>query len=958
MHMYMHMKTHANQNRRGARAKKACERIRVPFLYGTVVSLRVLSGVRESGRRVDRRAGAVQCVCDPFYNLQPQQRVTQHTRTIGMNDGLPIGGSSHTPDGAELSQPSVAATEIFQSSAAACRAGAHGSSPPSGNESYEPLRTADFGGFGPRNEQDAAQGFRPEVTDAAVTSGVPQQRTPLQGSRRSSGARVQDALMAAAPPRQSSTATRSSGGPGSNTQAASAAPVCGQMPQPTSLDSRFPRAAETSMALVAQPFQGTPATSCDHGRQTGLRGDRVTPAQGSYGMHGSGQPQHRPLLYVTDDSPTTDGRLARYAGNMAGYARLDPDDNSARDSTQGQSAPGFWQSFCSGCCSCCPPAAADPDEEELTQPPVPPAPVCLNGRWVIPEACQPHALHSNPGAVQEPSCGTCSQPQVQTQASLSGLTAAMHVIGDAMRDQQRERAAEAVRAQQPKAFRPVANPGHRFPWALENLNGCASLEGYTTSLTSAEVGEACPRVQAGIETALTEVSPTSLLKPLFDTTKRSDGEVSPMDYARSHRHLLMRLIAAVAAIPDLPHASAQASRYLFDAIKGQQDKDSRIRNAWASLSSSSHPATPTPLLEALASSFLPPEIFGSRYTAYHEYLSTHFDMSTDASIPSRVLAMAIQVTKEQHPLVSDLARDLKVKELYADWVKRLLLTDPTRVQPLYEMLLDLYSRKVDATQWMSEFRMHEQPHGRLHSLVQSLTPRASELSRERHVRRRGLGEQLNQVQPHTSINAFALTDHADGSGVPPVAGQPPPLVASFAAQSKERDPNCAALLPEHAAAVKDPRSPFFLEALTIWTGKMDGAWVSLYGCSDLGPPPNSPSIDRPRLPLVELAKALDIAMPEAFFTKGQGRPHVGGDTCFACLFLAYLRGVVPCWHIHPADSAAAPGAKPKPFGSQHMYLHQVFKCGTAYALAHRLVRCDRESGRGDINKHVFDPWTA
>ena len=96
MHMYMHMKTHANQNRRGARAKKACERIRVPFLYGTVVSLRVLSGVRESGRRVDRRAGAVQCVCDPFYNLQPQQRVTQHTRTIGMNDGLSIGGRSHT----------------------------------------------------------------------------------------------------------------------------------------------------------------------------------------------------------------------------------------------------------------------------------------------------------------------------------------------------------------------------------------------------------------------------------------------------------------------------------------------------------------------------------------------------------------------------------------------------------------------------------------------------------------------------------------------------------------------------------------------------------------------------------------------------------------------------------------------------------------------------------------------
>ena len=150
------------------------------------------------------------CVCDPFYNLQPQQRVTQHIRTIGMNDGLPIGGSSHTPDGAELSQPSAARTETFQSSAVVCRAGAHGSSPPSGNESYEPLRTADFGGFGPRNEQDAAQGPRPEVTDAALTSGVPQQGTPPQGSRRSSGARVQDALMAAAPSRQSSTTTRPS----------------------------------------------------------------------------------------------------------------------------------------------------------------------------------------------------------------------------------------------------------------------------------------------------------------------------------------------------------------------------------------------------------------------------------------------------------------------------------------------------------------------------------------------------------------------------------------------------------------------------------------------------------------------------------------------------------------------------------------------------------------------------
>ena len=104
-----------------------------------------------------------------------------------------------------------------------------------------------------------------------------------------------------------------------------------------------------------------------------------------------------------------------------------------------------------------------------------------------------------------------------------------------------------------------------------------------------------------------------------------------------------------------------------------------------------------------------------------------------------------------------------------------------------------------------------------------------------------------------------------------------------------------------------------------------------------------------------LRKALCVQMPENFHTHGKGKPHVGGDSCFACMFLAHLEGILIKWYLHPSDAAAPSGAAAKPPGRQHKYVHQTFKCALASALAHRLVRTDRDAGRGDVNAHVFKP---
>ena len=137
--------------------------------------------------------------------------------------------------------------------------------------------------------------------------------------------------------------------------------------------------------------------------------------------------------------------------------------------------------------------------------------------------------------------------------------------------------------------------------------------------------------------------------------------------------------------------------------------------------------------------------------------------------------------------------------------------------------------------------------------------------------------------------------------------------------------------------------------------KMDASWVASYGCADLGPAPSTPLLERHLLPVKAACEAFGIELPAGFVN----RPHVGGDTCPFCAYVAMDQGYAPMmWNVHPMEDGAPPRTAPKPAGRKHGYRHQVFKCQMGYAVLHALIRKDRDEGRGDVRAHLLSqPWT-
>ena len=328
---------------------------------------------------------------------------------------------------------------------------------------------------------------------------------------------------------------------------------------------------------------------------------------------------------------------------------------------------------------------------------------------------------------------------------------------------------------------------------------------------------------------------------------------------------------------------------------------------------------------------------------------------------------------------SDAEHGEEAKVLFGDWVRKMMPSHEVAFAPLKRLLNSLNFQRMTVKEWEQQLRIHEQRDGDLHAFVQSLPPvRRPERRKPAQVSSLLAGDSqacsLDAQRVHTqpqSSGAVPLSIYsvagpyqsnvpANASGMEPPDGGAeeafqPPHIYAMVAGARQRDPACQPLTEALERAKEDPASPFYMKAFTVPSPKMDAAWVQLYGCADLGPPPNAPSQERTQIPVEALAAALGVPMPEKFHTHGKGRPHVGGDSCFACMFLAHLEGIMIKWYLHPSDAAAPPGAAAKPAGRQHKYVHQVFKCNLALALAHRLVRTDRDAGRGDVNAHVFTP---
>ena len=197
---------------------------------------------------------------------------------------------------------------------------------------------------------------------------------------------------------------------------------------------------------------------------------------------------------------------------------------------------------------------------------------------------------------------------------------------------------------------------------------------------------------------------------------------------------------------------------------------------------------------------------------------------------------------------------------------------------------------------------------------------------------------------------------------PPVAAVtatlPPPLAASFVPAT-----TAAAFAPPALYAIETAatganragsvggcidRDPAFAVGPT----RMDATWVQMYGCADLGPPPNVPLAERAFMDIPALCTACDIETPPTF----QAAPHIGGASCPSCLWVGRNQGYGWTWFLHPSDKAAPPNQAPAPPGRGNGYVHQVYKCRNGYALAHRICRLDRDAGRGDINVHLFQAF--
>ena len=134
--------------------------------------------------------------------------------------------------------------------------------------------------------------------------------------------------------------------------------------------------------------------------------------------------------------------------------------------------------------------------------------------------------------------------------------------------------------------------------------------------------------------------------------------------------------------------------------------------------------------------------------------------------------------------------------------------------------------------------------------------------------------------------------------------------------------------------------------------KMDAAWVEKNGCADLGPPPNTKQMQRSYQKVGQICRVSGVPLPEGFVD----RPHIGGTSCPGCNWVALNQGFGPMvWYLHPNDAAAPENQAAKPPGRANGYLHQVAKCGYHLAIAHCVVRRDRDAGRGDINKDLFEP---
>ena len=149
-------------------------------------------------------------------------------------------------------------------------------------------------------------------------------------------------------------------------------------------------------------------------------------------------------------------------------------------------------------------------------------------------------------------------------------------------------------------------------------------------------------------------------------------------------------------------------------------------------------------------------------------------------------------------------------------------------------------------------------------------------------------------------------------------------------------------------------APHPLACLFMRPNQMGPEWVERHGCAEQVPP-SARSLDRPFMLVLDICTACAIPLPASFVNE----PHVGGDSCPFCNWIAAESGQPVSWFWHPKDENApmGPDGRPAsalvPAGHEKRYQHQVFKCQLGWAIVHFFVRQDRNAGLGEVRAHLF-----
>ena len=620
------------------------------------------------------------------------------------------------------------------------------------------------------------------------------------------------------------------------------------------------------------------------------------------------------------------------------------------------------------------------------------------------------ASRSRPDPDPTPDGGNVVTLLAQSMADMAGNMHAMSAAQVA--------SAEALANKMPKELRELVDPGHNLAWATTQLD-YLPLERSSTSLSPGELARLAPTTVTQLVSAQSHVQPRTLLIPLKDLTASHGGQgsIAVIDYAEYHCGVLRHLVAAVAHSSTMAVADAEAARLLFNAMQwaAMQTTPDHIllRKAWAGVHETVAPRSPTTLLIHLARAFVRYDLYGADEAEYSQYLMRRFQCVSIESTPTLVLQQALRLASDRYKRDSVAKQHQEAKKLFRDWVHH--HSANTQLQELFATLLDrtesIAFARLEIDDWAMELQNMEKPRGSLAELVSSFAaPTVPTRRADRAPRINALGGGGDQQQPPPQQPAQPPASATPPPPPPPIQPAPPfkspappttgtgqtqlmfapnPDVASVVALLQQMGGTAAAaavnalkptyravpppglqpglhpsmqaaFVPQHGTVMAVPQialpSSYFVAkdpAFDVHSSRASTEWVAKYGCTGYTPPAAN-SLTRPWLKVVEICKVAGIPLPPGF----KNEKHKAGETCPFCAFVSVLHAFNPIqWYTHPeepVDSRWPQG--PRPSGTrQCAYVHQVFKCGYGLAVAHAIVRRDRDNGRGDVNVHLFEP---